>query len=257
MKDPDSEASQVESSPDSTPTINKPPMTPAKSHETQTNVTLNKDHQHQEIIPQIVIQQQPVSSRDWVQIIVTALPGIAALIALIFTYASLNGQLQANSNQLQATKDQLQATKDQISIESQGQITDRFNAAVTNLGSSAIDVRVGGIYALQRIMVDSHRDQPAILEILTAFVRDRSPAAARRITGNGPLTVPSALVSVLQGKVTHISYIPADIQAALTVIGNRNAAFDKSAVIDLSHSNLNGADLSGLNFKRTAFLGLI
>ena len=57
-----------------------------------------------------------------------------------------------------------------------GQITDRFNAAVTNLGSGTMTIRIGGLYALQRIMLDSPRDQPAvIIQVLAAFVRQQAP----------------------------------------------------------------------------------
>src|SRR5690349_22920667 len=44
------------------------------------------------------------------------------------------------------------ATNIQLRIAEQGQITDRYNAAITNLGSRSIQVRLGGIYALQRLM---------------------------------------------------------------------------------------------------------
>jgi hypothetical protein len=100
--------------------------------------------------------------RDWIQISVTALPGLAAVIALIFTYVSVN------------------ATNGQLQITEPGQITDRYNAAITNLGSPSVDVRLGGIYALQRIMQDSPRDQPAIIAVLCAFVRDRAKVATVR-----------------------------------------------------------------------------
>ena len=80
--------------------------------------------------------------RDWIQISVTALPGLAAVIALIFTYTAVR------------------ATGAQVQLSEQGQITDRYNAAITNLGSSSVDVRLGGIYALQRIMQDSPVTSP-------------------------------------------------------------------------------------------------
>jgi hypothetical protein len=92
--------------------------------------------------------------RDWIQIIATALPGLAALIALIFTWQSINATTDATNRQLQVT--------------GQGQVTDRYNAAITNLGDSSVDVRLGGIYALQRIMQDSPRDQTTVVAVLCA-----------------------------------------------------------------------------------------
>src|SRR5580658_4175970 len=76
-------------------------------------------------------------ARDWVAITASSLPGLAAVFALVFT-----------GLQVRATNGQLQATKDQLQITEQGQITDRYNAAITNLGSTSIEVRLGGIYAL-------------------------------------------------------------------------------------------------------------
>jgi hypothetical protein len=86
------------------------------------------------------------------------LVGGAAVAALVFTWRASN-----------ATTDQLRDTE-------QGQITDRYTAAITDLGSDSVDVRLGGIYALQRIMQDSPRDQPTIVAVLCAFVRDHADA---------------------------------------------------------------------------------
>jgi hypothetical protein len=36
-------------------------------------------------------------------------------------------------------------------------------------------VRIGGIYALERIARDSAPDHPTVTEVLAAFVRDHSP----------------------------------------------------------------------------------
>lgn len=59
----------------------------------------------------------------------------------------------------------------QVKIASEGQVTERFTRAVDQLGHESLDVRLGGIYALERITGDSERDRSTIAEILTAFVR--------------------------------------------------------------------------------------
>jgi hypothetical protein len=53
-------------------------------------------------------------------------------------------------------------------------VTDRYTKAIEQLGSGKLDVRIGGIYALERIAHDSPRDHPAVLEVLAAFVREHS-----------------------------------------------------------------------------------
>src|SRR5690242_7894308 len=108
-------------------------------------------------------QRPTLPNRDWATILTAALASVAALITAIFTLVSV----RATENQVQIAR-QGQATAEQ------GQITDRYNAAITNLGSRSIDIRLGGIYALQRLMHDSPRDQPTIIAVLCAFVRDRS-----------------------------------------------------------------------------------
>ena len=43
-------------------------------------------------------------------------------------------------------------------LTQQGQITDRYTKAIDQLGSEKLETRLGGIYALERIAVDSERD---------------------------------------------------------------------------------------------------
>ena len=186
--------------------------------------------------------------RDWVQTLVTALPGLIAGVALIFTWLSISATTKA-------TNDQLQTANHQLNITEQGQVTDRYTTATTDLGSSSVDVRLGGIYALQRIMQDSPRDQSTIVAVLCAFVRDHTN------TSNTP-TAPSALVPEMNpgpGPST-------DVQAALTVIGARDTSYDSSATVvdfndkfiakaDLSNANLAHANLQGTNLASANFAG--
>jgi hypothetical protein len=55
-----------------------------------------------------------------------------------------------------------------------GQITERFTRAIDQLGSSELDVRLGGIYALERIGRDSRDDHPQVVEVLNAYVREHA-----------------------------------------------------------------------------------
>lgn len=122
---------------------------------------------------------------------------------------------------VQSTQTNEQARADRALAE-EGQITDRYTAAVGNLGAKEMDVRLGGIYALERIMQDSHRDHPTIANVLATYVR--SHAKTRPPKGQD---------------------IPADVQAALTVLGTRETARDRGFLPDLHGVYLNGANLSG------------
>ena len=51
---------------------------------------------------------------------------------------------------------QVQVTRQQLYLTEQGQLTERFTRAVDQLGSDRLDVRLGGIYALERSPVTIH-----------------------------------------------------------------------------------------------------
>ena len=59
-------------------------------------------------------------------------------------------------------------------LSREGQVTDRYTKAIEQLGSDKLDVRIGGIYALERIARDSAKDHPTVMEVLTAFIRAHS-----------------------------------------------------------------------------------
>ncbi|MEU7857842.1 pentapeptide repeat-containing protein [Nonomuraea sp. NPDC049141] len=141
----------------------------------------------------------------------------------------------------------------------ESQVTDRYTKAVEQLSSAKIDGRLGGIYALERLANDSPRDHQTIYDVLTAFVREHDPGPG------APLPEKPAT----------------DIQAALTVIGRRDATLDREDTsihpgpaygqildlrvirvkganlihadltsADLADANLTGADLTDANLPR-------
>lgn len=56
-----------------------------------------------------------------------------------------------------------------------GQVTDRFVKAVELLGKETTEEKLGGIFSLERIAKDSPNDHWTIMEILTAYVREKAP----------------------------------------------------------------------------------
>src|ERR1700740_602633 len=59
-------------------------------------------------------------------------------------------------------------TGETFRLQQEGQLTDRINKAVEQLGSDKVDTSLGGIYELARIADDSDRDHWPIMEILSA-----------------------------------------------------------------------------------------
>jgi len=144
--------------------------------------------------------------------------GLALLVGLYFAWQQLG-----NTN----------AT---INVSEQGQITDRFTRAVDQVGSDDLTVRLGGIYALERIAGDSERDYGPVMEVLTAYVRQASP---RTDVDTAPLATPGP------------AEVPVDVQAVLSVLARRDASRDGPACLDLSGTNLAGVSLAGANLTNT------
>jgi hypothetical protein len=98
-----------------------------------------------------------------------------------------------------------------FNLSREGQVTDRYTKAIEQLGSKELDVRIGGIYALERVARDSAKDHPTVMEVLTAFIREHSHEQRP----------PSDAGSPEQERFTQ-----PDVQAAVTVAGRRDAKRD-------------------------------
>jgi len=97
--------------------------------------------------------------------------------------------------------------------------TQRYANAMALLGHEMIEVRLGGIYALERLARESQADHGPIVEVLGAFVRSRAPWSEGEAAPQRPA---------------------ADVQAVLSVLGRRTAAFDPSQ----GHVDLHGVALA-------------
>jgi hypothetical protein len=134
-----------------------------------------------------------------------------------------------------------------IRVNREGQITERFTRAIDQLGNQKLDVRLGGIYALERIARDSRRDHGPIMEVLATYVREHArwhQAKERtRLSGKDPDEHPGAELELplWSGPVP-----AADVQAVLTVLGRRKTSYELDPLmIDLSNVDLRGATFSG------------
>jgi hypothetical protein len=69
----------------------------------------------------------------------------------------------------------------QTEADRQRRITESFSKAIEQLGSDKLAVRLGCIYALERISQESPQDYWTVMENLTAFVRERTRPEAERL----------------------------------------------------------------------------
>src|SRR3954465_11308549 len=73
----------------------------------------------------------------------------------------------------------------QTNADRQRRITESFSKAIEQLGSDKVEVRLGGIYSLERISKESPDDYWTVMENLTAFVRERSRRNEAERTSQG------------------------------------------------------------------------
>jgi hypothetical protein len=156
--------------------------------------------------------------------VATSLVAISTAGVAIFTFFVAHQTLQANTQQ---------------------QASDRFVKAVDQLGNDkSPDVRLGGIYGLEQLARDSPSDQPAVFDVLAAFVRGQAPA------GRGKCTDPILGLPDRSGLDVQAAARPSvDVQAAMNAIARRNRQNNRKgqkalgAVLDLSATCLVAAML--------------
>jgi hypothetical protein len=135
---------------------------------------------------------------------------IAAAVALIGAGAGLFQFLQQQKATTHQSLKQLAVTREQIAAQQNAteasrksaedlRISNQIAKGFEQLSGVNIEMRLGGIYGLEGVMNNSPEYHQAVLEALCAFVRE---GTIGKIVNERPTT---------------------DIQAALTVIGRRNA----------------------------------
>lgn len=155
--------------------------------------------------------------------LVQALGGVILGITAYVGYRNLkNGEetLKIGQKNLEVTEDK--------------QVTERFSKSIEHLGSKEIEIRLGGIYALEQIAFDSAKYQWTIVEILSAFIRNKRP-----LNSNDPVGI--------------------DVQAALIVISKREIKQPNNKSINLRSVNLGDievlcAKLLGVDFSKAILI---
>jgi len=104
--------------------------------------------------------------------------------------------------------------------------SERFSKATEQLANDKLPARLGAIYSLENIAKEHEEYHWIVVEVLSAFIRDKKEGD--RVT--------------------------IDCQSALTIIGRRNINLDKDRIIDLSGANLREAIFDeDANFSKVRF----
>jgi uncharacterized protein YjbI with pentapeptide repeats len=138
-------------------------------------------------------------------------------------------------------------TYERIMTLKNSQVTEQFTNAIELLEKDQLELRLGGIYALERIANESESDYWPIMEILTAYIRNNSSA---KIVENNKITSLSMDIQAnerIMNKTSEIRDTLSDIQAILTVIQRRKYSFN--------HGETNNLNLQGTTLPKTNLFG--
>jgi uncharacterized protein YjbI with pentapeptide repeats len=164
----------------------------------------------------------------------SGLGGLIAIIGLYFFYQRLEKQQK------------------QIDIQINQRVDDRFNSAISLLGSSETSARTGAIYALYELAIEEEKYRSQIAQILCSHIRSKT--------------------NETEYKDTHSERPSNEIQTTIDLLfkekglyGQEFARVVEFPKANLSHAYLMGADFTnawcqGVNFKyaqcqRTFFIG--
>jgi hypothetical protein len=131
-----------------------------------------------------------------------------------------------------------------FSLNRRGQVTDRYTKAIGLLASEKLDERIGGIYALEHIMVESERDHETVVQVLAAFVREHAAIGTTR-----PILWIDPPRRTRTDEPDQEPAPATDVQTALTVLGRRPSR-KENRPLDLRRSDIRGADLRTAHLER-------
>ena len=200
--------------------------------------------------------QTSTQKKDLVQALGLITAGVAGAVGIYFTWRGQernqrNAQeqfrltRQSQEQNQQSTQAQLANAQEELQLTRQGQITERFTRAIDQLGSEKLEIRLGGIYALERIDKESPERayHGTVMEVLTAYVRENSRREPER-----PSTPKEDFDQATEPTLPEL---PIDIRAISDILQRRDeeSVPEKHRVrLDLQEANLWGSNLDSANF---------
>lgn len=129
-------------------------------------------------------------------------------------------------------------SRDRLDLDRDANFTTRYTQAIAQLGdTSSLAIRLGGVYALERLAGESMQDRQTIVDVLAAFLREKSVAPPRGV------------------KQPIHAAITGDIHAAAVALGRITSARRPTQPTDLRGANLAGARLIGADFSEALLEG--
>jgi hypothetical protein len=193
--------------------------------------------------------------------LVQAFGAIALILTFVATWVQIDDTREAGERTFDLTRSQ--------------QESERFTRAVEQLGSGRLEVRLGGIYALEQAARESPRRRRAVAELMMAYLKRSHPLRrndprlarvhARNLTALN-MPIPTACESTVarpwpdtQAAIAVLVGLPRRSRgrfdlAEADLVGVRLRGADFYGV-DLRDASLADADLERSNFERATLVG--
>src|SRR6266404_139226 len=156
--------------------------------------------------------------KDFIDILSKIVGGAALLTGLFLTWRNIQITQQTALNSLKISQETLRATQE-------AKLTERFANAIEQLGSEKAEVRLGAIYSLERIAWQSKTDHWPIMEILSAYLREKSPRAK-------------------EGSSQALSHVSTEAQAICKILQRRRTEYEEEEqYFDLRDTYIQKVDL--------------
>jgi hypothetical protein len=230
--------------------------------------------------------QTSTQKKDLVQALGLITAGVAGATGIFFTWRGQNLAREAQERNQRNTQEQLDNAQDQLKLTErsqemnqkatqaqlknaqeelrltrEGQITERFTRAIDQLGQTddegneLFEIRLGGIYALDRIARESEADYWSVIEVLTAYVRTNvpwPPTTASKSSDNSEHEKDLEAEAELSHQHRRL-----DIQAILYILRDRKHHYGsgEDKYIRLTHSDLRNGDLREIHLERARLRG--
>lgn len=181
----------------------------------------------------------------FIRTVAAAFGGLLLLVSLYFTRETL----KTNQRTVDLNAQNTAATIRNEDLARLSQNAERFFKATSQLADDSVVSRCGALYALESIAIDSDRDYPQVVALITGFLRERCGVQ------QGEQLDPALEAAMLSE--TGPPRAKEDVQAAMTILGRRKYTLGNGEQfsLDLGYLDLSGIHIRDANFHGTNFQG--
>ena len=191
--------------------------------------------------------QTSTQKKDLVQALGLITAGVAGAVVIFFTWRGQERNQRNTQEQFRLTRQsqeenqkstqaQLENTQEELRLSRQGQMTERFTQAIEQLGSEKLEIKLGGIYSLERTAHEEKNYHWPVMEVFASYVRRHAARKPDKESRENATPEP-------------------DIQAILDVIGRRSEYHRIDKKVEYGTIELNNTDLQGANLQEAHLEG--